>query len=212
MGDIEAIMKTISEFGILVVIAGIFIYTAIRVINIFLKRLDDNIGRKKHEQSLDIRQDVNNKIQSLLDQFLLDHDGGRLQVVEFSNSIVSVAYLPFRYMTCTYEVYKIGKSPKASLIDRLSTSLFTKFFSTLYDNEVIELKCCEPDERYGHSIYDLVKESDDCRSLFAILKTSRGKSLGYVCFKKESQFSQDDLDDIPVLADKISALLGIMDK
>lgn len=121
------ISKTISEFGIMIVICSIFLYTAVRLINIFIKNLETRLKDKKHDELIDIRMSVNTKVQSLIDQFLEEHDSDRIHVVEFSNSVMSVAYLPFKYMSCTYEVYRIGKSPTASKIDHISTSLFTAF-------------------------------------------------------------------------------------
>lgn len=206
------ISKAVSEFGIMIVICSIFLYTAVRLINLFIKNLDTRLRDKKHDELIDIRMSVNQKVQSLIDQFLEDHDSDRIHVVEFSNSVVSVAYLPFKYMSCTYEVYRIGKSSTASKIDHLSTSLFTAFFEKLYDADYLMLDVNNKDKSLGGSIYDIVSASGESRGLYAILRTSKGKALGYVAVRKDSDFSQDDIEDIQILSSKLSALLGVVDK
>lgn len=210
--DWAALSKLITEFGIMVVICSIFLYTAVRVINIFLKNLDNRLRDKKHDELIDIRMSVNQKVQSLIDQFLEEHEGDRIHVIEFSNSVLSVAYLPFKYMSCTYEVYRIGKSPTASRIDHLSTSLFTSFFEKLYDLDYLILDVNNKDKSLGGSIYDIVSASGEAKGLYAILRTSKGKALGYVALRKDEDFSNDDIEDIQVLASKLSALLGVADK
>lgn len=210
--DWVALSKLIAEFGIMIVICSIFLYTAARIINILLKNLDNRLRDKKHDELIDIRMSVNQKVQSLIDQFLEEHNGDRIHVIEFSNSVVSVAYLPFKYMSCTYEVYRIGKSPTASKIDHLSTSLFTSFFEKLYDLDYLILDVNNKDNSLGGSIYDIVNASGESKGLYAILRTSKGKALGYVAVRKDEDFSDDDIQDIQVLASKLCALLGVVDK
>lgn len=210
--SLKDIMQFIVDLGVLVVIAGIFLYTAIRIINIFLKHLENKFRYRNHDKLLDIRSNVNQEIQSLITEYLADHDGDRVHVIEFSNSVTSVAYLPFKYMNCMYEVFKIGKSSTAKNIDRLSTSLFTDFFSRMYKSEYVILDDTNPEECYGGAIYDLMHRGGERFALCAVIKTARGKSLGYVALKQNRPFDQCDIDDILILADKIAALLGIMDK
>ena len=118
---IPEMSKAITEFGIMIVICAIFLYTAVRLINVFMKSLDSRIINKKHDELIDIRMSVNQKVQSLIDDYLESHDSDRVHVIEFTNSVMSVAYLPFKYMSCTYEVYRIGKAATANKIDHIST-------------------------------------------------------------------------------------------
>ena len=209
--DFQAILEFISEFGVMLIIAAIFLYTAIRVINMILSTWESHLRDKKHDKLLDVRLSVNEKVQSLIETFLEQHNGDRVHVVEFSNSVVSVAYLPFKYMNCSYEVYTMGKTSFSSNIDKLSTSLFTPFFTQLYKEEYVILDATAPDPKLGGAIYDLMHHGGESHALCAILKTAKGKSLGYVAFKKDTSFSDNDIEDILILADKVSALLGIMD-
>lgn len=212
MNNIEDIVSTIGDVGVLVVIAAIFLYTAIRLINLFIKYVETKVKDRKHDKLLDLRGSINRKIYSLLDQFIDDTDGARVQVLEFSNSVTSVAYLPFKFMSCTYEVCSMGSSSLGSRIDKLSTSLFTPFFTHLYQEPYCIVDINKPLRVYGGAIYDAMSISGESKSLCAILKTASGKSLGIVMLKQEDDFTDYQKDSIQVLADKLSALLGIMDK
>lgn len=210
--DITTVIKAISEFGILIIIAAIFLYVIIRVINIFLKSLESKVMGSKHDKALDVRTRVNEKVNYLIEDFLEESGGDRIQVVEFSNSVTSVAYLPFKYMNCTYEVYSMDKTATARNIDKLTTSLFTTFLTHLYRETFCIVDTTKPDRSLGGSIYDLLSATGESRSLCAILKTASGKCIGFVMLRRDSEFTEGDIHDIQVLADKLSALLGIMDK
>lgn len=193
-------------------IAGIFLYTAIRVINIFLDGLSRKVKNRRHDQLLDLRSRLSVEIQSLIDAFLSDRSGDRVQVIEFSNSVVSVAYLPFKYMTCTYEVYKLGVPSTKQRIDRLSTSLFTPFFQTLRSCGWCKLDTNHPEKIACGAMRDIMIANGDTYSLYALIQTPRGKSIGYVSLKRETDFTQEDIDAILTLADQLVVLLGAVDK
>lgn len=209
---IPEMSKALMEFGIMIVICAIFLYTAVRLINVFMKSLDSRIITHKHDELADIRMSVNQQVQSLIDDYLESHDSDRVHVIEFTNSVMSVAYLPFKYMSCSYEVYRIGKSATANKIDHISTSLFPKFFEKLYDNDYVILDANNEDKQFGKAIYDVVRASGESLGLYAILRTSRGKALGYVCITKDEGFHDTDIQDVQILASKLSALLSVADK
>ena len=209
---ISEVLDSIAELGVLVVIAGIFLYTAIRLINIGFDALQGKINNKKHDQLLEIRQQVSLEIQTLLDDFLEDHEGTRVMVMEFSNSVTSVAYLPFKYMTCTYEVYKLGRAAKAHKVDRLSTSLFTRFFNAMLDKPFIIFNDDPKPHELGGSILDIMKELDEQHFICAMLTSMKGKHMGFICMNKDTEFDNHDVNGIQELASQVSALLGVADK
>lgn len=210
--DITSIMKAIAEFGVLIVIAAIFLYVAIRLINLGFKHAESKIGAKKHDDLLVVRTEVSREIQLLLDTFLEKHDGDRVHVIEFSNSVTSVAYLPFKYMTCTYEVYRLGKAPTGHLIDHVSTSLFTTFFNSMQDQPYRLFDINDKTLPMGGAKYDLVQAQGTSQSLCCMMHTSKGKAIGYVTMKKaEHAFTEEDFEGIQTLANEISVLLSVAD-
>lgn len=210
--NIESVMQFIADFGIMVVISGIFLYVIIRLINLLFKHIDIKLGSKNHDKLLSMRSDISNQIQLLLDEFLEQHDGDRIQVIEFSNSVVSVAYLPFKYMTCTYEVYRLGKSAAGHKIDHISTSLFTTFFLSMQNVAYRIFDISDKTVSMGGAMYDIMKEQEASKSLCTMMYTPKGKSIGYVTMKKETDFTPEDIEDIQSLADQISILLSVADK
>lgn len=212
MENVISIIKLISDYGALLIIAGIFVYVVIRLINIGLKYVEGKLSKKDHDAAIDVRSNVNIKIQSLITDFLQAHNGTRIQVIEFTNSIMSVAYLPFRYMTCTYEVYRFGEQPNSHAIDHVSTSLFTPFFEILQANDYQIFDLADDTSKMGGAMYDIMNNSKQNKALCAMLTTYKGKALGYVALMKdEGSFSEADTEDIQSLASKLTALLSILD-
>lgn len=210
--EIVTVISAISEFGVLVVIAAVFLYTVIRIINILLNKFEAKLTNKAHDVLLDMRFDISKEIQSLLDIALQECSGNRIQVIEFSNSVMSVAYLPFKYMTCTYEVYTPDRYATSSRVDHLSTSLFTSFFSKLQKSDYVMLDLNNRDSSICGAMYDILRESGDTMSLCIELTTARGKSVGYISLKKSDTFEDNDIEVMQTLADKLSALLSVADK
>lgn len=214
------IIRTVADVGVLVCIAALFIYACYRWINNYFDKKDDTKGggipgkkdRERHDELIDLRTTISRDIQKLITTTLNQNDWDRIHIVEFSNSMMSVAYLPFRYMTCTYEVFKLGKSGTGSKIDRLSTSLFTGFFSCIHEKGWCLIDLDKPESDVCGAMRDLMKSNNETKSLSAEIVSPKGKSLGYVSVKDENGFSDDDIEAILTLADQVAVLLGVVDK
>ncbi len=212
MEEISTLAKVISEFGVLILIAAIFLYVCIRLVNLFFKFLEKKVGSKKHDRLLDERSRISCEIQLLIEQFLEAHGGDRVQVIEFSNSVTSVAFLPFKYMTCTYECYALGKAPTGHMIDHISTSLFTTFFMSMQDHAYRIFDTHDKSVPMGAAKYELVQSQGASQSLCVMLHTPKGKSIGYITMKRdETEFTEKDIEGIQILAEQVSALLSVAD-
>lgn len=204
------VIDYISEHGLAFVISGIFLYIIIRAVNLVFDKLSTSKNNKRHDKLLAMRTEIDIEVYSLIREFLTAHKGTRVQVIEFTNSVTSVAYLPFRYMSCTYEVVSYGKSPEARRIDKLSTSLFSPFLALLSKNETFMLDDGTADELSG-AVHDIFASMGSKYQLCSILKSQKIKSIGFVCFCKEDEISGTDIMDIKILASQLSALLGVLD-
>ena len=212
MEEISTITKLVAEYGVLILITAIFLYVCLRLINIFFKFLEKRVGEKKHDKLLDERSRISCEIQLLIEQFLEAHGGDRVQVIEFSNSVTSVAFLPFKYMTCTYECYALGKSPTGHMIDHISTSLFTTFFQSMQDVSYRIFDTHDKSVPMGAAKYELVQSQGASQSLCVMLHTPKGKSIGYITMKRdETEFTKKDVVGIQILAEQVSALLSVAD-
>lgn len=215
MSVVESIVKLIADNGIMIVICAIFLYAAFKLINIGVAFLQDKLNadkaKKSHEDRMTLRENVDGQITELLTEYFRVIGGNRIQIMEFSNSVTSVAYLPFKYMTCTYEVTALDIPSTATNISKLPTSLYTKFLKHLYDNLhcIVDLNDPEAVE-YSGAFYSLMKENGDECILCSIIKDAKGKALGYISLQDhENKFTDEDILKLDELATKLSSLLGI---
>lgn len=212
--DLETVMQLISNYGLALVVSGVFLYLIIRLINLLINYLSDKVGKKKHDKTLEARNTASVQIQSLISNFILDTDCTRVQVIEFSNTVMSVAYLPFKYMTCTYEVYRFGEKPMSHAIDHLSTSLFTPFFEELESRDYCIFDIDDKNHRMGGAMYDIAIQENCSKFMGTMLKNTKGKFIGFLMMvrDKDEEFQVGDSDKLQKLGANISALLSVMDK
>lgn len=205
------IVKAIGEYGLSLILSAIVIYVIIKLLRIWFDKLAENSKRKAHDNALALRSEVDEKVYELLNDFIQDHHGLRLHVIEFTNSVTSVAYLPFKYMSCTYEVVSYGNKPEARCIDKLSTSLFSPFLSKLGKTSHLILDG-ESEQGILGVMHDLYEQIGGRYMLGVMLKSTKDKCIGYVAFYKDTQVEDSDIEDLIVTGSKLSTLLGVLDK
>ena len=210
MGFVE-VVKAIGEYGLSLMLSAIVVYVIIKLLKIWFYKLAETNKRKAHDNALALRSEIDEQVYEVLDDFIRGHHGMRVHVVEFTNSVTSVAYLPFKYMSCTYEVITYGTKPEARCIDKLSTSLFSPFLSKLGKNAYLILDGETIQETSG-VLHDLYQQIGGRFMLSVMLKSSRDKCIGYVAFYKDKEVEDKDIEDLIEVGSKLSALLGVLDK
>ena len=208
--DILQVIKSIADYGITIVLSSIVVYSLFRVLKFKLDSLEAAERRKDHDDKIAMREDIDARVYELICEFLQSHNCDRIQVIEFSNTVTSVAYLPFRYMSCTYETIEYGQSAKASLVDKLSTSLFCPLLSKLSKEPYVKLNEASARELSG-SVYDLFKQMSGFYMVSAMLKSEKQKCIGFVSFYKSYEPTKKDCNDLVILQEKLSLLLGVLD-
>lgn len=209
--SIVEIIKAIADNGIMLVICAIFLYTVIKFINLGFDKLSAVSRNKQHDRLLELRAQVDEEVYERISKFLTDHNGIRLVVAEFTNSVTSVAYLPFKYMSGTYEVTAYGTKPQSTKVDKLSTSLFSTFLTQLARAGTM-LVTDEVALAASGTVHDIFERYECQNQLCAILKTPSGKAIGFVAFGTDKPVTDKDTQDIKHLATELSALLGVVDK
>lgn len=210
MSFIEVI-EEVSDYGLSLILSSIVIYSVIQLLNIQFTKLKRSSSRKDHDAALELRSDIDIKVYEILNNFIEEHDGLRLQVIEFTNTVTSVAYLPFKYMSCTYEVVSYGIKPEARCIDKLSTSLFSPFLSRLGKDDYLILDHESAAEMAG-VVHDLYEQIGGKNMLAVMLKSERDKCIGYVSLYKDKPIEDNDIGDLMFIGSQLSALLGVLDK
>ena len=210
MDDVTNIVKLIGDYGVMIIICGIFLYTAIKLINLLIQWIQAKVSKSTHEDKLNTRVGVGTQIHKLIAHQLRQLELERIQVIEFSNSVVSVAYLPFRYMTCTYEVYDLDRHATGPQLDRISTSLFSPFFTKLQENPIYVV---EQDDNLEPSARSLFQLMDADRYIACVaLRTVKGKMIGYLQATQGLPFTDEAQLELRMLGSQISELLGVMDQ
>lgn len=205
------VLKAVGEYGLSLALSAIFIYAVINILRIQFDKLRETSKRKAHDGALALRGEVDEKVYELLNDFIQEHHGYRVHVIEFTNSVTSVAYLPFRYMSCTYEVVAYGSKPEARCIDKLSTSLFSPFLSKLGKSNYLVLDGQNIQQNSG-VMHDLYEQIGGRYMLSVMLRSGKDKCIGYVAFYTDNSIHQSDVDDLVLVGSKLSTLLGVLDK
>lgn len=209
--SIGDMIKAVADNGITVVICSVAIWVACKLIGIAFKRMNTRSNNKKHDKLINVRDEVGKEIQILLDEFISNSGGRSIQVIEFSNSVTSVAFLPFRYMTCTYESCRFGAPSIGNKIDHMSTSLFTPFFNAMKNKQYCVFDVNSKDNLMGGAMYDLFLSLGTSKSLCSMLCTVKGKAVGYITFQRDEPFTEKDMEGIQSLSKQIQALLCVLD-
>lgn len=204
-------VKTVGDYGLSLILSAIVIYVIIKLLKIQFDKLQAASKRKEHDNALALRSEIDEKVYEILNHFIEEHKGLRLQVIEFTNTVTSVAYLPFKYMSCTYEVVSYGNKPEARCIDKLSTSLFTPFLSMLGKKEYVMLDY-DSAEHLSGVVHDLFKEIGGDHMISVMMKSDKDKCIGYVSFYKDKPIQENDTTDLVVIGAKLATLLGVLDK
>lgn len=204
------VVKQISEYGLSLILSAIVIYVLMKVIKLQFDKTKTALCRKEHDQALALRSEVDEKVYEVLNSFIETHHGLRLQVIEFTNTVTSVAYLPFKYMSCTYEVVSYGTKPEARCIDKLSTSLFSPFLSRLGKEKYLILDHDSAESMSG-VVHDLYEQIGGDNMLCVMLKSDKEKCIGYVALYKDKSVEDKDINDLLLVGSKLSALLGVLD-
>lgn len=210
--DVPRIIQMIADYGLTLLLAAIFIYIIIKLIQIGFKVFESKIQLNQHDKKLRIRDEVSARIQGLISDYLNTHLGHRIQVIEFSNSVTSVVHLPFKYMSCTYEAVTLGRHGSGKLVDKISVSLFTQFFDNLDDDEVIQFDLHNKRRLMGGAMYDLLVDMNEDKCLCTLLQSTGHKfAIGYLAFYKDGEFTFEDKRDLLQLRTSIELLLSIED-
>lgn len=203
--------KAIGDYGLSFILSAIVIYVIIKLLKIQFDKLQSANKRKEHDNALALRSDIDEKVYEILNNFIEEHKGLRLQVIEFTNTVTSVAYLPFKYMSCTYEVVSYGNKPEARCIDKLSTSLFTPFLSLLGKKDYVILDQDSAEQLSG-VVHDLFKQVGGDHMISVMMKSDKDKCIGFVSFFKDKPVNKQDTADLISVGSKLSTLLSVLDK
>jgi hypothetical protein len=227
-------MEIFKDYGVSILINGVFLYAALQLINIGISMLKTkqqqsvaqtnmllatlpkvqlsqepySIERPRTEEKQNKHIEVEGEIKTLMDRAMRDSGGDRVTIMEYNTpNPPSLAVLPYAFMSCTFEVYREGKLPVCHIMQQISTTLFSKFIIKLQTEPyvILDLKDQDATSKAG---FELVRAQEASQSLCSSLRDMESKPIGYVSLKKDEAITDADIERIKELAKDISFLLN----
>ena len=205
--EIEAIGNFVVNNGIQVLMSAIVAWVVYKAAAIGIKYLQQKVLRQSHDELLEKRGVIDNKIKNLIDKTILRLDGDRIFVMEFHNSTQNLVSLPWINMSCNHETFRNGLLPIANNLKHISASLFSLFLTELQQNDFVKIDVSNCDTSMGRSAFTLLALQQESSALSVILRDTQNKPVGYITLKKTVDFTDEDISVMQAIAGQIGALL-----
>lgn len=169
-------------------------------------------SREIHLKGISKRKKISPNITKILSELLIDTNGDRALLLEFSNGNSNLAGLPFLFLSATNECLSPGTTSVAHLYQRLNISLFAKFLVYLEDKGYFYVADIESIKDEYTIIYNLMKPNNVKSALFySIYGVDDTLGLIVVTSVNKMFTREDSLPRIAESAQMISSLLNYKD-
>lgn len=225
--SIEVIRGLIADFGLSVTISAIFIFVAYKFIkntmdqnNRLMKLLLDErknehtTNRIRHNELIDKRLDVNNKIKNAIESFRQRVDADRVYIFEYHNGESNLNGLPFAKASVTYEILKSGVSSFKARLQGIPSGLLLEFNQSLLTNKYISA----PDVNQYRSIDPIgssVLIRPDTKSFYvSLISNVSGYPIGfigidYICRESTEEEAAKAIAELKTMALQVGSLLEV---
>ena len=201
-----------SGFGYIFIATFTGITFLFIVIGLSFSFLYRKFNRKERLKRIYENKNVEQLTQNVLDLARAGLNAERLQIVEYTNTIETVAFVPKKFMSCTYESYADGKLPACNTIKNEFTSHYVKFLTKLRLEHCLVLNLHDQQPEYSKNIYDLMDSRNASVSLYVlILDKKTQQALGFVSYDKHgfSEFSAKEAKEMQKLAEELAVHLNL---
>jgi hypothetical protein len=181
------------------------------LINLGLDFLKSKLDINQFEQrNFDKKIEIDYNIQLILTKALAETSGNRITVMEYHDHIKNIGHVSSYYMTCVHEVYKDGLFPISSKLDKIPTSLVSKFLLDLIRNPYVIIN----EANFGQSEEGniLLIAQAEKQALCVPLKDVHGGAIGYLSLKKDEGFSEIDISVMKDVSVKIGSMMSMFKK
>jgi hypothetical protein len=146
----------------------------------------------------------------MLTEVLAETGGDRITIMEYHDHIKNIGDISSYYMTCIYEVYKNGLSPVSGKLDKIPTSLVSKFLLELREKPYVIIDSGMEKPQAAEHILLIVQNEKN--ALCVALKDMQGGAIGYIALKKDSGFSEFDISAMKDVSIKIGSIMSMFKK
>ena len=205
------IVTTMSLSIIALIISGLYF-----IVKTFPDIIKENIQTKlvenyqNHSKGTKKRKNISPTIQKALGELLIETNGDRALLLEFSNGTSNLAGLPFLFLNATSESLSVGTSSVAHLYQRINISLFADMINELEETSFIYISDIETIKDTNPIVYNFVKPNG-VKSMIFYSIYGLNDTLGFIVVTSTKKyFSRCDV--LPKMAEKaqvISSLLNL---
>jgi hypothetical protein len=206
---------TFSILFLLLMIILFGIYFIIKTFPDIIREYAENKfeeSNHNHLQGINKRKYISSHITKILSDLLIDTQGDRALLLEFSNGNSNLVGLPFLFLSATIECLNDGVSSVAHLYQRINVSLFAKFLENLEDKGYFYFNDIEDIKDNYSIIYNLMKPNSVKSGLFYSIY-GVDDTLGFIVVTSvTNSFTREDiLPRVAESAQMICALLNYKD-
>lgn len=219
--EVVNIIKLIAELGVLVVIAGIFIYLSYRsssnmtkfqndLMNKLLLNFNHHPNSEESESLLLLNEKIYAEINYLNEALKAD----RSYVVLYHNGGKSASGLFFQKMSCICEVTASGILPMGNEFQNIHCASYSTMISQLREDGQILLSDIEEIESSEVFLYTQLKERHVYSVYLNALKDSFGNQVGFIgldyCSLDDSERDNNEISkQLKIVGYKVTTLVDV---
>ena len=205
------IVTTMSLSIIALIISGLYF-----IVKTFPDIIKENIQTKlveiyqNHSKGTKKRKNISPTIQKALGELLIEANGDRALLLEFSNGTSNLAGLPFLFLNATSESLSAGTSSVAHLYQRINISLFADMINELEETSFIYISDIETIKDTNPIVYNFVKPNG-VKSMIFYSIYGLNDTLGFIVVTSTKKYF-NRCAVLPKMAEKaqvISSLLNL---
>ena len=162
-----------------------------------------------HRKGTIIRKNISPKINKILSDLVIETEGDRAIIFEFSNGTSNLAGLPFLFVNATYEAISYRTVSVAASYQRVNVSLIADFILDLEDNNFYFCESIEEMRETCPYIYNALHSGRAKSAIFYSIYGVNNK-LGFIALTSISKiFDKNEvLPEIAEAAQRVSSLLN----
>lgn len=150
---------------------------------------------------------ITHKLEKIRDIYHLD----RVWIIEFHNGVHNFTGKSVQKFSTTYEVVGAGAAREGQVIQNLPTSLFSKFFKTILDQDIFKVVNVN-NVNIDNSSLQSFFESRNTKSFLAVgIRNIENLLVGVLCIESMSSVIDFTPDQIHLLKQDASVLAGYLE-
>lgn len=216
----KEILDMLVAYGTPLVITALVLYGAIRLMNIYIKKLEaassPNKEKQRHIELLELRKTVDKTVNLILERALIRSGSDRVFIFEFHNGGENVLGLPFLRMTNTYEVVDTGIIPQKFNLQAMSLSMYSALISKIIEKTYIVLRVDQREPDIPAIVYETLIAQGIHTCVLVRILDPRDRPIGYAGMDYTRTGKRLDVNrDINTIVDtatEVGALLAVDDE